>query len=182
MRASRSLLFLLIGLFPFFPATADYFLNPGDQLEISVWQDESLKKQLRVLPDGTVSFPLVGQLHVAGLTTQQAEQRIAKRLATYIAEPQVSVVVTAPTGNIITVVGKVNKPGAQIMTRDMRVVEAIAAAGGVTRFAKTGDIRILRGKGGEAETTLHVDYKDIMKGKKLSDNRVLQVGDVVLVP
>ena len=93
-------------------ATAEtYLLNPGDQLDVSVWNEETLQKTITVLPDGMISFPLVGHLQAAGKSAAEVETVIGEKLDTFIADPEVNVTVTSTKGNVVFVVGKVLKPG-----------------------------------------------------------------------
>ena len=87
-------------------AAADsYKLNPGDEVEISVWNEENLQKTITVLPDGMISFPLVGHLQAAGKSASEIEMTIAAKLDAYIADPEVNVTVTSTRGNVVFVVG-----------------------------------------------------------------------------
>jgi len=126
-------------------ATADsYKLNPGDQVEISVWNEDNLQKTITVLPDGMISFPLVGHLQAAGKSAAEIETTIAAKLDTYIAEPEVNVTVTSTRGNVIFVVGKVLKPGPIVMIQSTTVMQALAMAGGLNEFASANSIKIIR--------------------------------------
>ena len=94
-----------LGLFEI--AAADsYKLNPGDEVEISVWNEEDLQKTISVLPDGMISFPLVGHLQAAGKSAAEIETVIAAKLNAYIADPEVNVTVTSTRGNVVFGVGK----------------------------------------------------------------------------
>jgi polysaccharide export outer membrane protein len=167
-------------------ATADsYKLNPGDQVEISVWNEDNLQKTITVLPDGMISFPLVGHLQAAGKSAAEIETTIAAKLDTYIADPEVNVTVTSTRGNVIFVVGKVLKPGPIVMIQSTTVMQALAMAGGLNEFASANSIKIIRRSGleGDAtETLLKIRYSDLEKGNDLASNHILNYGDVIVVP
>ena len=167
-------------------ATADsYKLNPGDQVEISVWNEDNLQKTITVLPDGMISFPLVGHLQAAGKSAAEIETTIAAKLDTYIADPEVNVTVTSTRGNVIFVVGKVLKPGPIVMIQSTTVMQALAMAGGLNEFASANSIKIIRRSGleeGSKETLLKIRYSDLEKGNDLASNHILNYGDVIVVP
>jgi len=175
---------LLCGLSPL--ASADiYQLNPGDQLEISVWNEENLQKIITVLPDGKISFPLVGHLQAAGKTASEIEALITDKLDAYIADPEVNVTVTSARGNVVYVVGKVLKPGPIVMIQSTSVMQALAMAGGLNEFASANAIKIIRRGGlaqGGGEELLKVRYSDLEKGSDLATNHLLKYGDVIVVP
>lgn len=166
-------------------ASGTYLLNPGDQLDISVWNEETLQKTITVLPDGMISFPLVGHLRAAGKSAADVEGEIGKKLDTFIADPEVNVTVTGTKGNVVYVVGKVLKPGPVAMLQSTTVMQALAMAGGLNEFAAGNSIKIIRRNGDSVdagETLLRVRYSDLEKGSDLSSNHLLNSGDVIVVP
>jgi len=173
-----------LGLFQI-AAADNYKLNPGDEVEISVWNEENLQKTISVLPDGMISFPLVGHLQAAGKTASEIEATIAAKLNAYIADPEVNVSVTSTRGNVVFVVGKVLKPGPIVMIQSTTVMQALAMAGGLNEFASANSIKIIRRSGleeGGTETVLKIRYSDLEKGNDLSSNHILNYGDVIVVP
>ena len=158
-----------------------YKLNQGDVLQISVWGEESLQKEVRVLPDGSITFPLAGRVEVANATTPEIEKRITEKLKTYLPDPQVTVVISNIEGNRAYIIGKVLRPGAILITGPMTVLQAISLAGGLDRFADSDSIKVLRGSAG-AQTVLPVNYDKLIKGQDLSSNVLLNTGDTILVP
>lgn len=163
------------------PALEAYLLNPGDQLMVSVWNEESLERTITVLPDGKISFPLVGHLTAAGETASVLEDKITAKLDAFIADPEVNVTVTNTRGNVSYVVGKVLNPGPIVMVQATTVMQALAMAGGLNEFASANSIKIIRSTG-EQETLLKVRYSDLEKGSDLSSNHRLEAGDVIVVP
>lgn len=158
-----------------------YKLNQGDVLQISVWGEESLQKEVRVLPDGSITFPLAGRVEVANATTPEIEKRITEKLKTYLPDPQVTVTISNTEGNRAYIIGKVLRPGAILITGPMTVMQAISLAGGLDRFADKDSIKVLRGSAG-AQTVLLVNYDKLIKGQDLNSNVLLNTGDTILVP
>lgn len=161
--------------------TPDYLLSAGDKLEIAVWKEPDLTKELIVRPDGKVSFPLAGELTAAGRTVSQIQAEITNKLKPYIPEPVVTATVTDIEGNRVYVIGQVTKPGSFVMNPRLNVVQALSLAGGMTPFAALNDIIVLRGNGAN-QHALQFHYGDVAKGKNLAQNMLLESGDVVIVP
>ena len=158
-----------------------YTLNQGDILEISVWGEESLQKEVKVLPDGSVSFPLVGRVEVANVSSTEVEKRITEKLKVYLPDPQVTVTVSNIEGNRAYIIGKVLRPGPFLLTGPMTIMQALSLAGGLDRFADLDDIKVLRGVG-SAQNVIPVNYHKLIKGKSLESNILLNTGDTILVP
>lgn len=159
-------------------AAAPYQLRHGDALTIAVWKEEALRMEVRVLPDGSITFPLAGRVEVAGLTTQQVEERITGKIKQYIPAAVVTVSVTGIDGSRVYVLGKVAEPGlVTLMSPSTTVLQVLSQVGGVDRFADANSIRVLRGS-----TVLPVRYNDLMRGAALETNVVLMPGDTILVP
>lgn len=158
-----------------------YRIGAEDILEISVWKEEGLKKEVLVRPDGGLSFPLAGDLHAAGKTTEQLQHEISQKLEKYIPDPVVSVGLLKVGANKIYVIGKVNKPGDYVAGRYLDVLQALSMAGGLTPFAAENDIKVVRREHGE-EVALPFQYSQVKKGKRLDQNILLKGGDVVVVP
>lgn len=163
------------------PAKPAYLLKEGDVLEVSVWQEDSLRKELRVLPDGSITFPLVGRVEVAGHTAEETQNWVAEKLKHYLSDPVVNVVISNISGNRIYVIGNVAKPGPVILDVPMNVLQVLSLAGGLGRFADENAIKILRGDANGVQT-LPVRYSDLIKAKDLSTNVQLRAGDTLLVP
>ena len=172
------LAFLLILALPMGLVQADsYQIRQGDVLDVSVWGDDTLKKVIRVLPDGSISFPLAGQVSVAGHSSSDVAAMITKNLKKYLPDPEVTVIVQSTDGNRIYILGKVNTPGSIPLQGPMTVLQALSISGGFDRFADLDEIKILRGK-----KTLDVHYKDLLQGENLGSNHLLQADDTILVP
>jgi polysaccharide export outer membrane protein len=162
-------------------AEPQYRIGPEDVLEISVWKEESLRKEVVVRPDGGISFPLVGEVVAENRTVEELRAEITQRLRKLITDPVVSVAVLKVASQRIYVIGRVNRPGEFATGRYVDVLQALSMAGGLTPFAAENDIKILRREQGR-ETVLPFRYGDARSGESLEQNIILRRGDVVLVP
>jgi polysaccharide biosynthesis/export protein len=162
-------------------AGPDYTLNAGDELEVSIWKEPDLSKKVIVRPDGKFSFPLAGDVVAVGRTVMQVQNEITNKLKTYIPEVFVSIGVTGLEGSRIYVIGQVNKPGSFVMNPRVNVLQALSTAGGLTPYAASNDIVVLRGATGK-QRTLPFRYGDVSRGRNLEQNVALEAGDVVVVP
>lgn len=164
-------------------ATLDpaYTVSPGDSLDISVWKEEALTKTVSVLPDGRISFPLIGEVAAAGKTVAQIKEELQDRLAPFVTVPVVSVEVKQTGSMLIYVIGRVNNPGRFVVNTRINALQALATAGGLNPFAKRKKIKILRAEADGTKTFLF-NYDDIADGKRMEQNIWLQKGDVVVVP
>lgn len=159
----------------------NYLIQPGDILEVSVWREEYLEREVAVQPDGRISFPLVGVLSAANGNVHELQEKVAARLSQYIPDPVVTVSIKEIRGNRIYVIGQVQRPGHFIMNPTIDVVQALALAGGTTPFASLNDIKILR-RSGDRMTSIDFRYGDVEKGRNLQQNIILHSGDVIIVP
>ncbi|HJY78354.1 MAG TPA: polysaccharide biosynthesis/export family protein [Burkholderiales bacterium] len=158
-----------------------YRIGPEDVLEISVWKEEALKKDVLVRPDGEISFPLAGDIQAAGRTVAELRGELSKRIEKYIPDPVVSVLVNRVASNKIFVIGRVNKPGDFAAGRYVDVLQALSIAGGLSPFADEKDIKVIRKENGK-DLVLPFDFRAVSRGQKLEQNIRLQGGDVVVVP
>jgi len=164
-----------------------YRINPGDELEVYVWGEERLSRDIKVLPDGTISFPLVGQVNALNKLPRDVEQEIVKGLRSQYRDtvPQVTVSVKNAVGMQFSIVGKVRAPGAFTTGRYVNVLEAVALAGGPAEFADMSNVRILR-KTSNGLSVIKVRLSDALKGNP-SDNDLqglpqIESGDTVVIP
>jgi polysaccharide biosynthesis/export protein len=174
-------LFSLLTIGNSMAADSVYTIGPGDKLEISVWRDESLRREVTVPPDGVVSFPLVGDINVNGMTIANFRQAVTKKLSDYIPDATVTVILNAFDSLRAYVIGKVNKPGVYPITLETNVMQILSMAGGLNAFAAEDDINILRHIKGST-VKIPFSYSDVLKGRKLEQNIILRRGDVVVVP
>tara|TARA_R110002096_G_scaffold416576_2_gene619458 strand:- start:304858 stop:305421 length:564 start_codon:yes stop_codon:yes gene_type:complete len=159
-----------------------YTLNPGDQLHISVWREETLDKEVTVLPDGRITFPLIGSVDVVGVSSIELEKIIEEKLSDTIPEAEVTVLVLSVSGNRVYVIGKIVRPGEFIMNSRMTVAQVLSLAGGLDRFADGNSIKVQRIEDGGIRY-FEYNYDDLSSGKNIeSMGFILKAGDVVIVP
>jgi polysaccharide export outer membrane protein len=163
------------------PVAPDYVIGPEDLLLVSVWKNETLSRQLPVRPDGKISMPLLHDIDAAGLTPLQLRDKIAKALAEYMPNPEVSVTVLEVRSYRVSVLGEVQRPGVLQLKAPTTVLEALAMAGGFRDFASPSKIIIFR-KDEKGETRrLRFNYNRAV-GSAGEENLTLRSGDVVVVP
>ena len=146
-----------------------YKIGAEDVLQISVWKEAELDREVIVRPDGGISFPLAGDVMAAGRTPAELQDDITARLKKYIPDAVVTVSVTKLTGFRIYVIGKVKSPGQYVIGRYVDVLQALTLAGGVNPYADTDDIKVLRRVNGK-EITFPFNYKHVKKGESLHQN------------
>ncbi|TWH45296.1 polysaccharide biosynthesis/export family protein [Sporomusa sp. KB1] len=159
---------------------ADYHLAPGDILSIGVWGYEELQlKQVIVRPDGKVSFPLVGEMKVEGISTGDFTEGLMKKLSVYIKNPQVTVNVDKFHTTRIYVLGQVSKPGMYEIERQHNLLDAISMAGGYTKEAAKKKVMVLRkAEPGKVQTA---NLINLLNKADLTQNYPLADGDIVFL-
>ena len=162
-------------------STTAYKLNQGDSILISVWGEDTLQKEVKVLPDGSVSFPLVGRIEVANTSTSDVEKRVTEKLKTYLSDPQVTVLISNIEGNKFYIIGKVVRPGPVLLSGPMTVLQALSYAGGLDKFADLGEIKVLRNSS-KGQVVIPINYSKLINGQSLDSNILLRTGDTILVP
>lgn len=158
----------------------DYVLGSDDQLHITVWNETNLTETVPVRPDGKISLPLINDVQAAGLTPMELRESITEKLKKYIADPRVTVVVTAMNSRRVFVSGEVVHTGAMPLLPNMTMLQALAAAG-FTQFANLKGIYVLRMENGR-QVKLPFNYKEVIKGNHPEQNIALKPGDTVVVP
>lgn len=161
-------------------AGPDYVIGPEDVLHVAVWKENDLTATLPVRPDGKISLPLLDDVQAAGLTPKQLAMSVTEKLKKYIADPRVTVVVTAINSKRIYMVGEVLHSGAMPMLPNMTVLQALSSAG-LNQFANTKKIYVLRAANGKQQK-LPVNYRELVKGEQIEQNYLLQPGDTIVVP
>ena len=166
------------------PGSADvpYVIGIKDLLRISVWQNTAITVDVPVRPDGKVSVPLIDDVTAAGLTPVQLKDVITKQLEKSVESPDVTVIVLEINSRFVTVSGRVTATARVPVTENLRVVEAIALAGGFDEFADRSNIRIVRRQSDGKEIEYTFDYDAYMSGRAPNTNFLLQAGDVIYVP
>jgi polysaccharide biosynthesis/export protein len=154
-------------------------IGAGDLVAVRVWNSEQMAITQRVRPDGTIALFFMDTLPVAGQTTADVAAEIARRLDGVLVAPRVSVMVQESAASIITIVGEVNRPGSYPVHRAMRVVEALALAGGLNEYARRD--RILLQRGGATPVQVRLTYDELLRGDDRTVGLALGPGDVLIV-
>jgi polysaccharide biosynthesis/export protein len=157
----------------------EYVIGPEDTVRVAVWKEPDLTATLPVRPDGMISLPLLNDVQAAGMTPMQLAASITTKLKKYLADPRVTVVVTAINAPRVFVTGEVTHTGPISLIPGMTVLQALASAG-FTQFANTKKIYVLRTENGKQQK-FPVDYKKLLGGDA-SSNIVLKRGDTIVVP
>ena len=157
-----------------------YVIGPSDVLIITVWKEPTLSGTILVRPDGMISLALLGDVQAAGLTPLQLADQISTKLKKYIQDPNVSAVISQIHSKVVYLLGEVVKRGPVEMTPGMTLLEAVASAGGLTDFANSKKMYILRNESG-SQQKIPVNYKQALKGDSTL-NVVLKPGDTIVVP
>lgn len=160
----------------------EYVIGLEDVLAVNVWREPELSvKEVMVRPDGKVSLPLIGEIQASGLTPKQLQERIFERLKEFVAAPTVAVVILKIVSRAVSIVGQIAKPGVYYLGSPMTVLELLARAGGLSEYAKSKNISIIRNEG-DRIVSYPFNYKDVSKGKNLQQNIILKNGDQIVVP
>jgi polysaccharide export outer membrane protein len=158
----------------------DYIIGIEDVLAVSVWKDaDSSVPQVVVTPDGMIRLPLINEVKADGLTIRKLREDLTEKYSHFLTDPTVAVIPIKMESKKVHIVGQVGKPGSYALGAPMTVLELIARAGGLTEMAKQKSITIVRKKDGKS---LPFNYKDVINGKNLQQNVILQSGDIVMVP
>jgi polysaccharide export outer membrane protein len=160
----------------------EYRIGPGDVLNIEVWKDAALSRQVAVLPDGKISFPLIGELTAGDRTVAELKKEIESKISRFVPDSPLTVEVRQVNSLHVYVLGRVNAPGRFILTSNVTVLQALAIAGGPNAFANRSKIRIFREKGGKTTMSPPFDYDEVTAGRNIETNVLLERGDVIHVP
>ncbi len=158
-----------------------YYLQAGDVIELSVWKEPDLTREILIGPDGFISIPLIGAVEAKNKTLDVLRVEIKNRLSSVVNEPSVNISLRGVGGSKIFVLGKVARPGEYPLTQPVDVLQALSKAGGVTPFADAGDIKIIR-RTGQDQAVIRFNYNQVERGKHLEQNITLASGDTILVP
>ncbi len=163
------------------PAPLEYRIGAGDTLQLFVWKEPELTREVTVRIDGKISVPLLGDVQAAGRLPGELGEEITGGLKRYLAAPLVTIAVNGTRSTRFFVLGMVGKSGEFSMAGPTTVVQALAMAGGFREYAKLDEILILRPEGG-ATTFVPVNYKRLVSSRDWSQNIPLRPGDTVVVP
>jgi polysaccharide export outer membrane protein len=156
-----------------------YLIGASDLLEISVWGEQNLSRQVSVRTDGFISLPLVGDIEAAGKTPPQLKADLEARLSKFVKDPRCAIIVLEPRSKRYYVQGQVTRPGQYTLDQQLTLTQVIPIAGGFTEFADEDDIVILRGEG-EQKVRVEIDFNRIIKGK--AEDVPIRPGDTIIVP
>jgi polysaccharide biosynthesis/export protein len=159
----------------------NYVIGPNDELIVSVWKEPEVSRTVPVRPDGKISLALLNDVQAQGLTPMQLGSDITEKLKKFMADPQVTVIVTKINSQQIFIVGEVLKSGGYALLPNMTALDAISNAGGFTPFAKRTKIYILRTENGKA-TSIPFNYKEAVRSHRPEQDIVLKPGDKIVVP
>lgn len=160
----------------------DYLIGAGDILEIMIWKNEELSKILPVRPDGKISLPLIGDIIVEGKSIAQLSGELQNTYSRYVTDPILYITVQQIRSMNFYIIGEVNAAGARPINTKTNVLQGLAMASGLTPFAKADEIKIFRTKDDGTTAIFQFDYDDVSRGRNLSQNILLERGDVIVVP
>ncbi|MCI4661237.1 MAG: polysaccharide biosynthesis/export family protein [Neomegalonema sp.] len=165
-------------------AAPTYRIGPGDELDLTIWNEPDLSMKIPVRPDGRFSAPLVDDILAAGRSAAELARALEVALAPYLLEPRVSVQVSK-FGNrnrqTIRVLGEVGRPAALPYRAGMRVTDVLTAVGGVSQFAQGNGAVLVRTENGERKQYgLRLD--DLIRSGDVSADRPLLPGDIIIIP
>jgi polysaccharide export outer membrane protein len=159
----------------------EYVIGPADTIKVEVWKNAELGATVPVRPDGKISVPLLDDVQAAGLTPLELKEVITEALREYVAEPDVTVIVSQVASAQVYLLGGVARQGSIHLTRNLRVLDAISEAGGFTQFADRGDVRVLR-RTANGLVEHRFDYDAYLAGDAPESNFLLHAGDTIVVP
>ena len=160
----------------------DFVIGADDVLGVNVWKEAEVSRTVTVRSDGKISLPLVGELQAQGKTPKQLQDDIRSKLAAFISDPEVTLIVQEVRSHRFNVLGQVQHPGSYVLTSATTVLDAIALAGGFRDFAKQKAIYVLRANSDGSEVRLAFNYREVIKGDRLKQNVKLENHDTVVVP
>lgn len=163
---------------------SDYKISPADLLQVTVFREQDMDRTMRVSQNGEVSFPLVGNIKVGGLSQAEAENVFAEKLKEYIVSPQVTIFVKEYGNKKVFVLGEVTKPGSYELPPESKltVLEAISLAGGFTAVAAKDRTRVIRASADGKSQSFTVEVSAITSSGQKDKDLPLEPNDVVFIP
>ena len=159
----------------------DYLIGPEDVLGVVFWRDTDMSGDVTVRPDGRITLPLIGDLQAAGSRPDMLREQIQKAADKYLSDANVTVVVRQINSRKVFITGEVTTPGAYPLVGPRTVMQLIALAGGLTEYADSKSISVMRTENGQPKS-FKFNYRDVSRGRNLEQNILLQPGDTVVVP
>lgn len=158
-----------------------YIIGPSDILEVNVWKEPDLSRQVTVRMDGKITLPLIDDIQAENLTLLELQEQIEKRYKDFIEVPEVTVILSQSNSRKIYMLGKIGTPGEYVLQKEMTFIQAVSLAGGLQKWADQKNIRLIRKIEG-VEKTFRIDYEAIITGKDLMQNILLLPDDTIVVP
>lgn len=158
-----------------------YQIGPSDVLRIFIWKETELTQDLTVMPDGRITFPLIGEVVAEGKTVSELKSVISEKLKKYVTAPEVTVIVLASNSRQIYLIGRVARPGPYPLSASTSVLQALSMGGGFAEWADEKNIKIIRREHGK-EVQLHFNYREFISGRNPDQNILLRPSDTVVVP
>jgi polysaccharide export outer membrane protein len=158
-----------------------YQIGPADILSIYIWKEPDLTREVTVMADGRISFPLLGEVMAQGETVTSLKDMITEKIRKFVTAPEVTVIVKESRSRRIYTIGKLNQPGPYALAPEMTILQALSTAGGLNEWADQKNILIVR-KEGKDEVQYRFNYKEYTSGKDLKQNIVLMPNDTIVVP
>ena len=161
--------------------SSPFLIGADDVLHIYVWKEPDLIQDVTVLPDGKITFPLIGEIQAQGRTVTELKDSITERLQSFVTAPEVTVIIRQINSRRIYTLGKLNNPGPYPLAAGMTVIQALPTAGGFAEWADEKNILVIRREGGE-ELQHKFNYSQYISGKNLKQNILLKPNDTIVVP
>ena len=158
-----------------------YIIGPSDILEINVWKEEDLTRNVEVRMDGMITLPMLNDIQAENMTLMDLQETIEEAYKEFVSMPEVTVILLASNSRRVYMLGKVNTPGEFPLKKSMTFLQAISIANGLDRWADKKNIRLIRKVDGK-EQTFRIDYNAIVSGSDLSQNILLHPDDTIFVP
>jgi polysaccharide export outer membrane protein len=163
------------------PSPSEFQLGPGDKIAIRVWRHDDLDMDITIAPDGSITYPLVGRIVVAGMTYPVLVTKLGEAISEYYTDPQISVNILELHSQKVFVIGEVTSPSVLQLSNEMSILEALTIAGGINPSARTNNVLLIRGEIDKPELYT-VDVQSIYAKGDTSQMVYLQRGDIIMVP
>ncbi len=164
-----------------FAEKESYIIGSSDVLEINVWKEPDLTRQAHVRMDGMITLPMINDIQAENKTLMELQETIQEEYSKFVSEPAVTVILLQSNSRRVYLLGKVNSPGEYPLKKSMTFLQALSVANGLDRWADKRNIRLIR-KVDDQEQTFRINYNEIISGKDLSQNILLQPEDTIFVP
>ncbi len=164
-----------------YPEKESYIIGPSDVLEVNVWKEPDLTRQVVVRMDGKITLPLIDDIQAENQTLLELQKTIEEKYKEFIEAPEVTVILSQSNSQKIYILGKIGSPGEYVLQKQMTFLQAVSVAGGLQKWADKKNIRLIRKVDG-IERTFRIDYDAIITGKDLAQNIILLPEDTIVVP